>query len=276
MLNYKGIFFNKEKEKKYYEGGAHFKYSDLVNALNTLSKEINKNTSIINKTINPNSIQNHKYINSEGNNYKNTIIKKKQNNSNLLTLNNYKDTLSNKNNLELTLDNDVNRKRLKKIQLLKPLDENHKISNLIRKEFNTLNICEKSTKSKSLFSKNRKNITKENNINDKLNINKNLMIRNLPLIESVYFNKLLNKNNIELNKEISSNSSNKTKIIKLFKSKVFSPITKNINYRNSIFPFKKSDTYNNKNFDTINILSKRRNYNFGKRFKAYNMNNNKK
>ena len=30
MINYKGIFYNENKEKKYYEGGAHFKYMDLV------------------------------------------------------------------------------------------------------------------------------------------------------------------------------------------------------------------------------------------------------
>ena len=30
MINYKGIFYNDEKEKKYYEFGAHFKYKELV------------------------------------------------------------------------------------------------------------------------------------------------------------------------------------------------------------------------------------------------------
>ena len=36
MYNYKGIFYKEEKEKKFYEGGAHFKYSDLVFMLNKL------------------------------------------------------------------------------------------------------------------------------------------------------------------------------------------------------------------------------------------------
>ncbi len=43
MINYKGIFYNKEKEKKFYEGGEHFKYLDLVNELIKLIKENYKN-----------------------------------------------------------------------------------------------------------------------------------------------------------------------------------------------------------------------------------------
>jgi len=39
MINYKGIFYNDEKEKKYYEFGAHFKYKELVFELNKLIKE---------------------------------------------------------------------------------------------------------------------------------------------------------------------------------------------------------------------------------------------
>ena len=46
MYNYKGIFYCDEKEKQYYEGGAHFKYSDLVHVLNKLIKERNKETEI--------------------------------------------------------------------------------------------------------------------------------------------------------------------------------------------------------------------------------------
>ncbi len=32
-LNYKGIYYNDNTEEQYYEGGAHFKYSDLFNRL---------------------------------------------------------------------------------------------------------------------------------------------------------------------------------------------------------------------------------------------------
>ena len=36
MINYKGLFFNKDAKKLYYEGGAHFKYKDLYKELEVL------------------------------------------------------------------------------------------------------------------------------------------------------------------------------------------------------------------------------------------------
>ena len=39
MLNYKGLFYNDQKQKKYYEGGAHFKYKDLVKVLEELKEK---------------------------------------------------------------------------------------------------------------------------------------------------------------------------------------------------------------------------------------------
>ena len=41
--DYKGIFYEDNSERKYYEGGAHFSYSDLVYELNQLIKERNNN-----------------------------------------------------------------------------------------------------------------------------------------------------------------------------------------------------------------------------------------
>ena len=40
ILEYKGVFYNEHKERKYYEGGAHFKYKDLFSKLLSLQKEI--------------------------------------------------------------------------------------------------------------------------------------------------------------------------------------------------------------------------------------------
>lgn len=37
MLNYKGLFYNEEREKKYFEGGAHFKYNQLYRLLEKIS-----------------------------------------------------------------------------------------------------------------------------------------------------------------------------------------------------------------------------------------------
>ena len=41
MDEYKGIYYNDNKEQKYYEGGAHFKYKELYKILEELSKKIN-------------------------------------------------------------------------------------------------------------------------------------------------------------------------------------------------------------------------------------------
>ena len=36
MINYKGLFYKEDSKKPNYEGGAHFKYKDLVRALEDL------------------------------------------------------------------------------------------------------------------------------------------------------------------------------------------------------------------------------------------------
>ena len=41
MDEYKGIYYNYDKEQQYYEGGAHFKYKELYKILEELSKKIN-------------------------------------------------------------------------------------------------------------------------------------------------------------------------------------------------------------------------------------------
>ena len=285
MENYKGFFFNKEKEKKYYEGGAHFKYTDLVNALNDLLKETNNNliinTLINNNTQKDNLIISHKYIKSEGNKYKNKSFKEKKINSNLLTLNNYKDDFKdiiiNKTKPPLSKEKNINRQKIKKMKLFESLNDNYKISSKYNNynDYNSINLLDKSNKSKSIFRKNKNIINKTNN-NLKLIINKNSFGKNLPLIESVYFNKLLNKNINELNYDINNKDIDKVKENILIKNKIFSSINNN-NYGRSFFSFKSSDNNKNyKNYDTINIISRRRNYNFGKLFKDLNMNKDKK
>ena len=39
MYEYKGIYYGEESERKYFEGGAHFKYLHLYKILDKLSKE---------------------------------------------------------------------------------------------------------------------------------------------------------------------------------------------------------------------------------------------
>lgn len=41
MEEYKGIYYNDDSEKQYYEGGAHFKYEELFKALESLAKKAN-------------------------------------------------------------------------------------------------------------------------------------------------------------------------------------------------------------------------------------------
>ena len=41
MEEYKGIYYNDDEEQQYYEGGAHFKYSELYKILQDLSKKLN-------------------------------------------------------------------------------------------------------------------------------------------------------------------------------------------------------------------------------------------
>ena len=285
MENYKGFFFNKEKEKKYYEGGAHFKYTDLVNALNDLLKETNNNL-VINTSINNNTqkdnhiIINHKYIKSEGNKYKNKSFKEKKINSNLLTLNNYKDDfrdiIINKTRPQLSTEKNINRQTLNKMKLFESVNDNYKISTKYNNynDFNSINYLDKINRSKSIFRKNKNVINRTNN-NLKLINNKNSFGKNLPLIESVYFNKILNRNFID--SDINNNDIDIAKKNILNKNKMFSPMNSNNNYKKSFFSFKSTDNNKNyKNYDTINIISRRRNYNFGKLFKDLNMNKNKK
>jgi hypothetical protein len=39
-VNYKGIYYNDDKEEQYFEAGAHFKYTDLYHRLETLLSKL--------------------------------------------------------------------------------------------------------------------------------------------------------------------------------------------------------------------------------------------
>ena len=41
MEEYKGIYYNENAEQTYYEGGAHFKYNELYQILEEISKKVN-------------------------------------------------------------------------------------------------------------------------------------------------------------------------------------------------------------------------------------------
>ena len=277
MNNYKGIFYNQETEKKYYEGGAHFKYSDLVRELKKLIEETQMNNKV-NYLVNSNSQKS--VIKTEENKFK-EIIPKKNKLEKLLTLNNYKDIIIYNNKNIKTKENSISKQMLKKINLLELIEHNCKLSPIKNSfYYNKYFYCKNSIEDN--FNKNRtfkitNNINKANNNIKLVSIKKTINDNKLPLIESTYLKKFDNKNNLYLNKDNKNNFIlNMNYILKLnqFKNnfqkenKIFTP-KRNINLvsdKNSIFSFKSLDIYKNKkNFDTIDTLSnKKRVYNLGK------------
>ena len=278
MNNYKGIFYNQETEKKYYEGGAHFKYSDLVRELEKLIEETQKNNKV-NYLVNSNSQKS--VIKSEGNKFK-EIIPKENKLDKLLTLNNYKDIIIYNNKNIKTKENSIRKQILKKLNLLELIEQNFKLSPIKNSfYYNKYFYCKNSIDDN--FHKNRtvkipNNICKTNN-NLKLITNEKIINNNnkLPLIESSYFKNFDKKDSLYLNKVNKNNFNlNMNYISKLnqFKSnfqkenKIFTPKRKIniVSDKNSIFSFKSSDIYKSKkNFDTIDILSNRKKiYNLGK------------
>ena len=308
MLNYKGIFYKEEKEKKYYEGGAHFKYSDLVRILLALKKEENKsseskeskmsNDSKLNLISSSNKIEN---IKNEDENEKEKKI-----NSNLLTINNN----PTKNNIKiinthkyvLNTEKNIDKEKAKKKRLMELLNYNLKISNFKKnttKEKKVLSVnnnnnsIEQNYRRKSLktFGNNDYFYDTNNYLNININ-NKRIENNNLPLIQSSYYNNLSNKNmfnskndvndiknNIINLKHISKFTLNKTKISKdnaFLKNKILSPF-KNGNIKRKIaFSKDFNESYKNyNNYDTINIYTKNNdNYN-GKLAKYLTHNKNK-
>ena len=87
MINYKGIFYNDKKEKKYYEFGAHFKYKELVFELNKLIKE--KETTNSSKQSKENILifVDNKNIFRVGKKSKSLLKRQKEMNLNFLTMN---------------------------------------------------------------------------------------------------------------------------------------------------------------------------------------------
>ena len=278
MNHYKGIFYNQETEKKYYEGGAHFKNSDLVRELEKLIEKTQMNNKV-NYLMNSNSQKS--VIKSEGNKFK-EIIPKENKLDKLLTLNNYKDIIIYNNKNIKAKENSISKQILKKLNFLELIEQNFKLSPIKNSfYYNKYFYCKNSIDDN--FHKNRtvkipNNISKTNN-NLKLVTNKQIINNNnkLPLIESSYFKNFDKKDSLYLNKVNKNNFNlNMNYISKLnqFKSnfqkenKIFTPKRKIniVSDKNSIFSFKSSDIYKSKkNFDTIDTLSNRKKiYNLGK------------
>ena len=271
MINYKGIFYHKEKEKHFYEGGAHFKYSDLVNRINQLIKEksqfvSSEDSSITSNKINKNELSK---LNSQ----------EKKINSNLLTIN----TQKNNNNIMLMnskniLNTEQSLEANKKNKLFKLFDYNVKVSPFKSKINNNnklycYNSIDKNNK-KSLKNSAFNDNLNESNDNDKKSKYKN----NLPPIQSSYFkNAPSNKNILEKNNETNDNSNNKINLkqipkfninkVKIMKenlllkknNKILSPfhnININSNKKNMLGDDFPDINKNLKIFETIEIYTK--------------------
>jgi hypothetical protein len=297
MLNYKGMFYKEEKEKKYYEGGAHFKYSLLVRALLELQNQMKSNS----ETINSNSEKSDSVFDT------NSIYRIKDNdnisnkevniNQYILTLNNRKDkTFHNKG----SLSNEKNlREKDKKKKFLDLLNLNLKIfpikNNSNSKRKNYMDSLDKNYRIKSIkqLGINNNNDNNNNNLSNRTNkylktqINhiKNEYNFGLPLIQSYYFNNLANKSILEKNKD--NNKVNNLKI------SIFSPMKLKLSKNYKVFPknpivspkkqihlgkslLNEFETNkNSKNFDTIEMGTINNRHYFEKIKKILNSNKSK-
>ena len=219
MLNYKGLFYNDQKQKHFYEGGAHFKYKHLVKVLEELKekqdekeneeKTHNKNKSLDynqNELINdnrhnilgsPNKEKNSDYIeqllnlNSVKNSKKSTIKLKE-----IKSVDRKKDIVLNTENNRYNNELNIRNNSLE-------LNKNLNIKSNTNDYKNLILLTENKNNSKNKESKLKINIDSYSNTKSYKNL-QNMI--SLPKIESSYFNSLSKKNIIE-----NSNSNTATK-----------------------------------------------------------------
>ena len=278
--DFKGIYYKNKKPIKYYEGGAHFKYSDLVDALTKL--ENSKNNKI-------HSLQKNSKIKNETHRLK--IFGGKKINTNLLTLNKNKDIYHYREHL--STDKYLNRKerereKERKKRIMELINFNVKVSPfknslIMNKKYycnNSLNNNYK-TKLKKSFgesSNNKTQIVKDTYLKTQANQEKKDNYE-LPIIKSIY-----NFNNKSLEKM--KMRSNKTKLDLKFipKSRLAFNKTKNskenLFHNNKLFSLNRDKYFgnneigkdgffetfkNSKNYETIEIYAKKSEYNFDKK-----------
>ena len=240
MINYKGLFYKEDSKKPYYEGGAHFKYKDLVRALEGLKikKDEEENEKQYHSRNKPQD-----YF-QEKDNLKTLQYKEK---ANLATIdnNNYvfdSPSKDNKNNnyYDQLLSIDKIKLSQKRRIKLKDINSNFKLKeneeNVLFTEnnrYNSIDIQNKlrnksldvklfneknNYKNKILLTEDKYNNNNKNLLNLKLlssqnqKSSKNLSaITSLPKIESLYFNNISNKNLYHngSNSNMATNSTNK-------------------------------------------------------------------
>ena len=265
MYNYKGIFYKEEKEKKYYEGGAHFSYSELVFELNKLIKEKNKDADMNSSSESKETIflaSNYQDLFRETQKTKNLTNIQKKMKLNFLTINNNniqrKKILNINKDSKLILNTEKNNENRQNSQKMILASKNMKISPLKTNPNNNkkMNSIEKNYNIKTLGNKahNRdiyKNITLYINYKEKKN-------NNLPIITNFHYNNFSNKNIFKSRQNnlfnLKFDSKVETSKYNLFlKNKILSPL-KNIqsNRENKLFSVDFSESKYNKNtIDTV-------------------------
>ena len=265
MYNYKGIFYKEEKEKKYYEGGAHFSYSELVFELNKLIKEKNKDADMNSSRDSKETIflaSNYQDLFRETQKTKNLTNIQKKMKLNFLTINNNniqrKKILNINKDSKLILNTEKNNENRQNSQKMILASKNMKISPLKTNPNNNkkMNSIGKNYNIKTLENKaNNRNIYK--NITLYIN-NKEKKNNNLPIITNFHYNNFSNKNIFKSRQNnlfnLKFDSKVETSKYNLFlKNKILSPL-KNIqsNRENKLFSVDFSESKYNKNtIDTV-------------------------
>ena len=283
MDNYKGFFYKNNKEQKYYEGGAHFKYKDLYEILlilegiesekdndtnfnikeNNKLEKIDNNLNINKKTIKiiSRNFNQLKYANNP--NTQNTQII--FNNHNIL-----KNILNNKSNLGNSISRnypqniylDENNKNYNKTNTT-IFNNNHKDNN-IRDNFiktfiqkrNILKNGEKINIKNNLINQNIKMISLKNDFNKKFShkkifISKKGLYTNNNNLSNVQFKENNNNCNNNVNKLIKIRKNNKSITCDKKKVKGFNYLKENLNI---YFPKKSNGINHSKRKNNKNIL----------------------
>ena len=221
MLNYKGLFYNDQKEKLFHEGGAHFKYIDLVKILEELKEKQDKKESeekVHNKNKSLDYNQNQDILIND-NPYNILCSPNKEKKSD------YIEQILNVNTVKRSKKSTIKLKEIKSVERKKDIvlnTENNRYNNEMKIRNNSLEINQNSQlKSNTNDYKNlillteNKNNSKNKKAKLKLNFDsysntksyKNLQnMISLPKIKSPYLNSISKKNIIE-----NSNSNMATK-----------------------------------------------------------------
>ena len=232
MQNYKGLFYNDQKEKHYYEGGAHFKYKHLVKILEDLKekqdqKENERQIKNKNNSLEHNQNQNKGVlINDNRHNFLRSPNKEKNIDyiEQLLNFNSVKHSkkatiklkeiksVDRKNDIVLNTENNRYHEMNIRNNSLE-LNKNLNLKNNTNEYKNIILLTEHKNNSKNKESKLKINFDSYSNTKSYKNL-QNLI--SLPKIESSYFNSLSKKNiNENSNSNIATKSTNrKTEFIK--------------------------------------------------------------